>query len=1123
MRPMRFSRPFILTFFLLTLLLRPAVSVLAQDLSETALKNLPWRPIGPAIMGGRIDDVAVVESDPRTIYLATAGGGLFKSINAGTTWTPLFDTQVTSSIGDVAIAPSNPDIVYVGTGEGNNRQSSSWGNGVYRSTDAGKTWTHLGLAETMHINRIVVHPSNPDVAYVAAQGRLWGPNKERGLYKTTDGGKTWTNVLAINEDTGVNDVVLDPQNPETLVASAYQRRRSVFSFLGSGPGSGLYKTTDGGKTWTKLTKGLPTGDTGRIGLDIYHKNSKILYATIENAEGGVFRSEDSGDSWVRQTRMNPRPMYFSQIRIDPNDDQKLWLLGVNIASSDDGGKNFAPSFARVHADAHALWINPANSADMLLGTDGGLQWSHDRGRTWDFLNTVPLSQFYEIAADMQKPYWVYGGLQDNGSWASPIATTDSRGPSNDEWIQINGGDGFYIQVDPSDSNTLYTESQNGSISRQVRTTGEDKSIRPRPPAGEPPYRFDWNAPMLLSPHNPKKLYFGGNRLFISNDRGDTWRRTDDLTTNPDRTKLKIMGVVPGSTPLTQYEHTMSTFGQIVTLTESPIKPGLLWVGTDDGNLQVSQDDGLTWKNVVGNVPGVPKGTYVARVMASNYAPGRAYVAFDGHRSDDFTPYLFVTEDYGATWQSLAANLPVGGTLHVIREHPRNPNLLFAGTERGLWISLDRGGKWLRFPEPLPTVPVNDILLHPRENDLILATHGRGIYVLDDIGFLEKLTEALPRNVTLFPPRPATAFRVSNRKANAGDRFYTAPNAPFGAIIQYFLKNEPDEKNPVKLTILDKSGKNVIRELANTRERLGLNRIFWDLRQGLAGPPPAPEEEEEREETEPEREEREERKDNGQKAELGLRQTGVKLASLQQQPPPTTAPTAPGTGRRQRGGGGQGQGQGNPPPQFGRRTGFGPRVLPGTYLVRLTMGSETQTYPLVVADDPRITLTFGQRKARYDAQLRLLNLQSAMTVAGRIWQAVQKQADSVPMEKAPASVKEAADALKKRLAALQTQLRSSSPPRPGGAAGGEPTATADRTSTITPLPTRLAQLNFSIDSISEPLTNTTRDEVNSVNHDVKAFLAALNTLVQNDLNSLNKLLTDNQLTPLPPLAERVPMP
>jgi len=798
---------------------------------ETMLDGLKWRSIGPANMGGRIDDFAAVESNPRVIYVATASGGLWKTANNGVTWEPLFDDQVTSSIGDVTVSPSHPDIVWVGTGEPNNRQSSSWGDGVYKSEDGGRTWKKMGLGETHHIGRIAIHPTNPDVVYVAALGHLWGPNKERGLFRTTDGGKTWVNTKFIDENTGYVDLAIDLQNPSTLYAAAYQRRRTAFGFSGGGPGSALYKTTDGGETWIRLTNGLPEGPTGRIGIDIYRSNPSIVYAIIENKSGGVFRSEDKGLTWKKMSSTNPRPMYYSKIRVDPNNDQRIWVLSASMYFSEDGGKTFSTDLVQeIHGDHHAMWINPADSDHIILGSDGGIHLSYDRGRTWDFINTIPLGQFYEVGFDMRKPYYVYGGLQDNGSWGGPSATWTRIGITNDEWIRIGGGDGFYAQVDPSDHNTIYAESQDGNIFRFDLRSGESKSIRPQPEQEGERYRFNWNSPILISPHNPKKVCYGGNRLFISRDRGDNWEATIDLTAQIDRDKLPIMGAVPDANTLSRNDG-VSFYGTITTISESPLKEGVQYVGTDDGQVQISRDDGKTWKNVTPQPPALPKNTYVSRVAASHHAEGRAFAAFDGHRSDDFKPYVFMTDDYGVTWKNIAGSLPVGGTVSVVREHHRNPDLLFIGTERGAYLSVDRGLRWSRIKSNLPLVPVDDIAIQPRENDLIFGTHGRSIWILDDITPLEQLKpDVLAAPGYLFDIRPAVIFNPYYHKGDRGHKFFVAPNPPSGALMSYYLKEKA--KGDVKLVIADAEGK-TIRELKGASEP-GIHRIAWDLRY----PPPA---------------------------------------------------------------------------------------------------------------------------------------------------------------------------------------------------------------------------------------------------------------------------------------------
>jgi len=803
-------------------------------LKESILEGLRWRCIGPANMGGRIDDFAVVESNPKIIYAGTASGGIWKTTNNGITWEPIFDDQITSTIGDVTVAPSNPGIIWAGTGEPNNRQSSSWGDGVYKSTDSGRTWKNMGLRDTHHIGRIVIHPTNPDIVYVAALGHLWGPNKERGLFRTMDGGKTWTNTKFIDQNTGFVDVALDHENPNVLYAAAYQRRRRGWGFNGGGPGSGIYKTIDGGETWARLTDGLPSGNTGRIGLAIYRSNPNIVYAVIEHRQGGgTFRSEDKGLTWKKMSSTNPRPMYYSQIRIDPSNDQRIWVLGASMYVSEDGGKSFSTNYVRgVHGDHHAMWINPSDSNHMVLGSDGGIYFSYDRGKTWDFVNTLPLGQFYEIGIDMRDPYHVYGGLQDNGSWGAPSSTLNRLGVSNDEWVRIGGGDGFYTQVDPQDYNTIYAESQNGNLYRFDVRTGMSKSIRPQPNDEKERYRFNWNSPVFISPHDTKTIYYGGNKLFKSKDRGNSWEASIDLTTKQDREKLPLMGVLPTRDTLSRHDGT-SYYGDITTISESPLKQGLIYVGTDDGNLQVSRDGGKTWKNVVSKVPRMPKYTYVTRVVASRFKEGTAYATFDGHRNNDFKAYVFTTTDYGESWKNISVNLPKGGTVNVIREHHRNPDLLFIGTERGAYFSIDRGKTWVKFKGNFPTVPVDDIAIHPRENDLIFGTHGRSVWILDDITSLEQLTkDTLASSAYLFGMRKATMFSPYNHKGNLGHKFFVAPNPSFGAIISYYLKEAA--KEDVKITIQDSAGQQ-IRELKGPKDA-GIHRIGWDLRHGALEPP-----------------------------------------------------------------------------------------------------------------------------------------------------------------------------------------------------------------------------------------------------------------------------------------------
>jgi photosystem II stability/assembly factor-like uncharacterized protein len=816
-------------------------AALAQSPSlKDAFASLPFRNIGPANPGGRVDDIAVVESDPRIMYVGTAAGGVFKTENGGVTFTPLTDKLPNSTVGDIAIAPSDPSIVYVGMGEANNRQSSSWGNGVYKSMDAGKTWVHLGLEETHHIGRIVVHPTNPDIVYVAGGGHLWGPNKERGVYKSLDGGKTWQNVLFVNEDTGATDIAIDLKSPNTLYAAMYQRRRTPWGFNGGGPSSGLYKTIDGGATWSRLKGGLPeTGETGRIGIDIYRRDPNIVYVCYEHAKGGIFRSDNKGETWTHMGDYNPRPMYFSQIRVDPNNDQRIWLAGVSLAFSEDGGKTFNPNVSRtIHADFHAIWVDPANSDHVVTGCDGGVNITWDRARTWDYVNTITISQFYEIAYDMKRPYNVCGGLQDNGSWCGPSATLHDQGITNEDWLKVYGADGFYAGYDNDDNDIVFAEGQDGNLQRRNLKTGEVRAIRPDPKDGEEHYRFQWNSPLLVSRHTPKTVYYGGNYVFKSTDRGDTWRKLGpDLTNAVDRNKIPVMGRTPDR-EMRSPNDGVGSWGTVTVIAESPKSPAVLWAGTDDGNLQISRNGGESWKNVAENVSGLPKGTYVSRIVTSETGEGTAFASFDGHRANDYETYLYMTTDYGQTWKAIGTGIAKStGTVHAIREHPRNANVLFAGTEFGLYVSIDRGAHWTKFESNFPTVPVFDIAVHPRDNDLILATHGRGVWIVDDITPIEEMAAGtLAEPLHLFTVRTATEWRMFDNKGVTGNKLQVSPNPPYGAIFQYYLKSTLAEKDEVKIQVLDQVGA-LIRELKGPKTS-GIQRTAWDLRYAPPFEPPA---------------------------------------------------------------------------------------------------------------------------------------------------------------------------------------------------------------------------------------------------------------------------------------------
>jgi photosystem II stability/assembly factor-like uncharacterized protein len=806
----------------------------AAELPESILGALVPRPVGPANMSGRITSIAVADGKPTTCYIGAASSGVWKTTNAGITWTPVFDEQGTSSIGAVAVAPSNPDIVWVGTGEANARNSVSCGDGVYRSEDGGKTWRHCGLRETHHIGRIVVHPRDPDTAWVAAVGHLWGPNKQRGIFKTTDGGKRWENVHFLDADTGCVDLVIDPDDPDTLYTAAYRVRRGPFSggdpAVQFGPAAGLYRTRDGGKAWARLTRGLPDRPLGRCGIDVYRKDPRILYAVVQTdrtntltvmgqpptesnkvENGGVFRSEDRGDTWVKVNNLCPRPFYFGQVRIDPNNDRRVYVLGIFLHVSRNGGRSFSGDSApAVHADHHALWIDPADSDHLLLGSDGGLSLSHDRGRNWEHFRNLPLAQFYACAVDMRRPYRVYGGLQDNGTWGGPSRTTSPEGITHADWFRLMGADGFYCQVDPTDPDTVYAEAQWGGIERINVRTGQDTDIKPTPPTLlSASYRFNWSSPILLSPHNPRTVYFGGNHVFRSVDRGAHWE-----TISPDLTRGK-----PGASA--DNGHT------ITTIAESPLKPGLLWAGTDDGRVHFSRNGGVEWTDVGTKIPDVPAERHISRIECSPFAAGTAWVTIDRHRQDDAAPYIFRTDNFGSSWKPLIDNLPTEGHVHVLRASSRHRDLLFAGTETGLFVSIDAGEHWQPLRKGLPTVPVHDLVLHPRDRELVIATHGRGMYILD-VAPLEEFTPAVrAQTAHLFEIKPATVYEERFTRDLSGGKMYAAPNPPFGAGIWYWLK-EPSSQ-PVRVTISDPLGRGIA-EIAGDKSA-GLHRAQWNLRGG----------------------------------------------------------------------------------------------------------------------------------------------------------------------------------------------------------------------------------------------------------------------------------------------------
>ena len=815
----------------------PALPAAAQDPLGAALETMDLREIGPAIMGGRVSDIAAVEANPAKFYVGLAAGGLWVTENHGSSWTPLFDGQPCSSVGAVAVSQANPNVVWVGTGEPQNRQSSPYGCGVFRSTDGGRTWRDLGLTESRHVARIRLHPTDPDVAYVAAVGHLFGPNQERGVYRTTDGGATWVRVLWIDENTGAVDLVMDPGDPRTLFAAMYQRRRTSFGFSASGGSSGIYRTTDGGDSWTGVTEGLPQGEKGRIGLDVYRRDGNLLYATVEAGgdDGGLFRSEDRGETWRRVSTRNPRPMYFSLVRIDPNNPERIYLGGVSLSASDDGGRTWWDGDVAegVHVDHHALWVDPSNSLHVLIGNDGGVASSLDGARTWRLHNNFAIGQFYEVGVDSSDPYRVCGGLQDNSSWCGPSHATTGYGILNRDWVDVSGGDGFYNQFDPADANILYTESQGGNARRVNLVTSEVQRIRPvaRPTDDDPDreYRYNWNTPLAPSHHAEGTLYLGSNHLLRSLDRGVTWEEASpDLTQRIDRDTLLIMGA-PVTRETLASNDGVSDYGTITVVEESPRSADVIYVGTDDGNLQVTRDGGGTWTNVVGKIRDLPARSYVSGIEASHDVDGRVYVAFDRHYDDDYRPYLYVSEDFGASWKSIVAGLP-DWSVNVVREHPRSPDMLFLGNEIGLYASLDRGTSWHRLAG-LPTVAVDDVVVHPRDNDLVVGTHGRSIWILDDLAPLEAMSGGgvFDRGAYVFSVPVATQWFELGAWPFWGD-LYVGMNPRAGATIRYWLRDDLEEGPRIAITTA--TGETV-RELSGPGAA-GMNQVVWDLREAVAG-------------------------------------------------------------------------------------------------------------------------------------------------------------------------------------------------------------------------------------------------------------------------------------------------
>ncbi|MDQ3070275.1 MAG: hypothetical protein M3R55_11180 [Acidobacteriota bacterium] len=1007
--------------------------------ASTPLDSLHFRPIGPASMSGRVSDIAVYEANPAIYYVATAHGGVWKTINNGTTFTPQLQNQGLLSFGDVAISQSNPDLVWAGGGESNNRQSTSWGDGIYKSTDGGKTYANMGLRDSKHINRVVIDPRDNNVVFAAVTGSLWGPGGERGVYRTADAGRTWKLVLKVDENTGANDLVMDPTDNRVLYASMYQRRRTACCFNGGGTGSGIWKSTDGGETWTRLTGGVLDLPLGRIAVNVYRKNPNVLYALIEGptaptvagrqgggrqggapaappaavpgqnvAPGvnpgptGLYRSNDAGASWTKVNNNNPRPMYFSQITIDPNDPETVYLGGVGLHQTFDGGKSMLTDVAAsTHDDVHAIWVNPANSDHVLIGNDGGMAVSYDKAKSWNFLPNLPVGLFYHVSVDMAIPYNVCGGMQDNYNWCGPSAVRGAAGIANHHWATLQGGDGFVVLQDPTDYRVAYSESQDGNIVRVDRVTGETISIRPQPAAGEAAFRWHWDTPMLLSPHDPRTIYSAANKVFRSTDRGLSWIAiSSDLTESPSRDDIVTMGT-KGSEIQFSRNDGISQWPAIVSLAESSKRAGLIYAGTDDGNVAVTRDGGKRWDNVTDKIQGIPKGVFVSELVPSRFNEGVVYATFDAHRENDFKTYIYASSDYGASWQRISSNL-TDEVARTLTEDTRNPDVLYLGTESGLFVSLNRGKHWQRIKANLPTVRIDEITIHPRDNAMILATHGRTLWILDHLEPIQEFAaaQAASADADLFTPPAFAWYQRPARDRNYefwGDQVFYGQNPPPAARLSWFLKKPASS---LSLRITDAGGREV-REISgpvlNAANNAGVNMACWDLR---VQPAPA----------------------TAFGAPQGGRQGGA---------PPAQASTPPVNpfGAGCPGGGG-----------FGGGGNAGPFVLPGTYNVSLIVDGKTvETKPLKVIGDAEVGLTDAERKTLFDRAMELHDLQRRATDVLNRLAPINRQGPDIAKEVAsradiPADVKAQVDAFSKELAAVAPKFIAQ-PGQGGGFPGG----------------------------------------------------------------------------------------
>lgn len=850
-----------------------AITVSAQtthDLHKSATYNaFSFRGIGPALTSGRIADLVVNPDQTSEWYLAVASGGVWKTTNSGTTFSPIFDGEGSYSTGCITLDPNNPHVVWVGTGENNNQRSVAYGDGIYRSSDGGKSWKNMGLKESEHIGMIRVDPRNSNVVYAAAYGPLWSAGGERGLYKTTDAGTTWERVLEVDEHTGINEVHFDPRDPDILYATAHQRRRHVWTYISGGPGSTIYKSTDGGATWNKIEKGLPAGKMGRVGMAVSPANPDILYAIIEaeDDKGGFFRSTDRGASWSKQNKMSTSGNYYQEVYCDPKNVDKLFIMDTYCHYSLDGGKTFQKlNEKNKHVDNHCMWINPDNTDHYLMGCDGGLYETFDNATSWKYFPNLPITQFYRVTADNSEPFYhIYGGTQDNFSLGGPSQTRKSSGIDNYDWFVTNTGDGFESQIDPENPNIVYAQSQYGWLVRYDKQSGQKIGIKPRPGKDEA-YRWNWDAPLIISPHQSSRLYFAANKVFRSDDRGNSWTViSPDLSRQIDRNKLEVMGQVWGMDAVMKNKST-SMYGNIVALSESPKQQGLLYAGTDDGLIQITEDDGANWTEKA-SFPDVPERTYVNDVKASLHDVNTVYAVFNNHKNGDFKPYVLKSSDQGKSWKNISGNLPERGSVYSLAEDHEKPGLLFAGTEFGLFVTLDDGEHWTQLKSGLPTIAIRDVDIQRRENDLVLASFGRGFYILDNYAPLRELSdEMLEKDFVVFSTKPGMIFGEEAKYGYAGSgfqgaQFYTAANPKQGVTFTYFLKEgietrkakrqkaekelvekkepvpfppfneihaeETEEKPYLLFAIADEAGNEIYR--FTTAAKGGIHRVVWNGR------------------------------------------------------------------------------------------------------------------------------------------------------------------------------------------------------------------------------------------------------------------------------------------------------